>query len=524
MPDTEPAAARSAGSAAAGLMGRTLKGFAWASSGTGIQGILHVGVIAVLARLLTPLEFGTVGAGLVVIGIVSVIAEIGIGAAVVQRERLTASHLRTAFTLCVALGLGFTGLFWVVAPFIAGLLRIAEVTPVLRALTPMFIISSAGIVAESLLLRDLRFRQLAIVSAVSYGFGYGAVAMTLALAGWGVWALVAGHLMKTASHTVLVLTMQRGTLRFGYDREAFGDLLGYGIGMTLTRFFNSLATQGDNVVVARWLGADALGIYGRAYQLLIVPVTFLGSVMQRVAFPALASVQSDPTRLRNGFRSAVASIASTAIPSSVLLFFYADVIVDVLLGPGWEQVVAPLRILATGMLFRTGYKLGDALVRASGLVYRSASRQVLYAVMVVFGAWLGHFRGPPGVAAGVVAALAIHFFSMAQLSNGIASVRWAEWSRIQLPGAALGAVTAAVVGTVAALATGLGGMPRALEAVIGVVLSAAAAMLVIGLWPGVFVGPDGARVLRAMRTAVADRRSGIRARQTARAKSQLGSG
>jgi O-antigen/teichoic acid export membrane protein len=509
MSDTEAATTRAGRSVAAGLMGRTLGGFAWAFSGTGVQGILHVAVIAVLARILLPAEFGTVGASLVVIGIVSVVAEIGVGAAVVQRDKLTSSLLRTAFTLCVLLSLVFTVTFWVAAPSVAQLLRIPEVAPVLRALTPMFMLSGVAIVAESLLLRDLRFRQLAFISAASYGLGYGAVAMTLAFAGWGVWSLVAGHLMKTACHSALVLAVQRGTTRFGFDGQALRDLLRFGVGMTFTRLFNSMATQGDNVVVARWLGADALGIYGRAYQLLIVPVTFLGSVMQRVAFPALASVRTDPERLQNGFRSAVSSIASAAIPMSVILFWYADVVVDLLLGPRWEAVVVPLRILATGMLFRTGYKLSDSLVRAAGQVYRSAGRQLLYATLVITGAWVGQFWGAPGVAAGVVVAVSFHFFSMAQLSNSIADLRWSEWFRIQIPGVALGAVAGVVVGAVSVAAMILGGVPRVLEAGIGVGTAAAATILAVVAWPRVFVGPDGERVLRVARGAIA----GYRARR-----------
>ncbi|HEV8176828.1 MAG TPA: lipopolysaccharide biosynthesis protein, partial [Gemmatimonadales bacterium] len=368
----------------------------WTASGKAIRSGLQVLVLAVLARLVTPADFGVVNAALVFIGFSAIFAQVGLGPALIQRPVLEPRHLKTAFVASVYFGLLFGVVIWAIAPLVTEFFRMPPLEPVLKALAWTFPIRGLGIVSQSLMQREMRFRWLASREVASFAIGYGLVGSILALQGWGVWALVVANLAQTGVNTVMLLVGRRPPLGFWPERRAFQELVYFGGGFTAARIANYLAGQGDNLVVGRWLGPAALGLYGRAYQLMAVPAAAVGDVLDTVLFPAMASVQDDVQRVAVAYRKGVSLIALTILPASVLLFGLAPEVVDVLLGPRWTAVVAPLQILTIGMLFRTSYKMSDSICRATGAVYRRAWRQVVYAVLVLGGSWIGSHWGVTG--------------------------------------------------------------------------------------------------------------------------------
>jgi PST family polysaccharide transporter len=271
------------------------------------------------------------------------------------------------------------------------------------------------------------------------------------------------------------------------DRRTAAELLYFGSGFTLARIGNFLASQGDNLVVGRWLGAQALGLYGHAYQLMTAPAVMLGQVLDRVLFPTMALVQTEPKRLARAYRSGVSIISIFILPVSIVLAIVAPEAVGTLLGPGWEGVVPPLQILALGMMFRSSYKISDTIARATGAVYQRAWRQVAYACLVVGGSIVGQYWGLVGVAVGVLAAITINYLLMAHLSLSLTGMSWASFAAAHIPGIAL----AATVGTVT---SALAFVLRASSASSIILLGSVAlvsVILVCGLcwrFPAVFLG------------------------------------
>ena len=401
---------------ARGLTHSVLRGLLWAFVGTGGQGVLKIAVLMILARLLSPHEFGVVSAALVVVGLSAVFSQLGVGPAVVQRPGLTHDHLRAGFTLSVLLGAITAAALFSGAPLAAGFFRLPELVPVMRVLSAMFVVQGVSVVAESLLLRGLEFRRIAFIDLVAFGLGYGAVGVTLALLRFGVWALVGAQMAQTVLRMCLLLGSQRHPLVPLFQRRAMGDLLYFGGGHTAARIGNYTANQADNMVVGRWLGAVALGTYDRAYALMAAPAMFLGEMLDRVMFPAMVRVQDDRQRLATAYLRSVSITALTMLPASAVLLVLAPEVVAVVLGPRWGAVVAPFQVFACGLLLRTSYKTSDSLARATGSVYRRAWRQGAYAALVGVGAWIGHFWGLVGVALGVLLAIVVNFALMAQLS------------------------------------------------------------------------------------------------------------
>lgn len=393
-------------------------------SGIGIQVILKIGVLALLARMLSPVEFGLVGLAIVVVEFSKMLTHMGVGPAIVQRKDLEECHLTTGFTLSLLLGLGFAGILVLLAPLLADFFNMEGLAPVLRAISMIFLIDSLTLIGQALMQRNMKFRTIAAVELVSYAIGYGAVGVVLSYLGWGVWALVSAHLSQAVLQAVLVVCVQPFPKRPGFKLKAFKELIYFGGGFTLGRIANYLALQGDNLVIGRMLGAAALGIYGRAYQFMVMPATLFGNSLDRALFPAMAKVQEDKKKLGNAFLTGVGFIALLGIPLSVILFFLAPEIVMVLLGSKWTEVIVPFQILAFGMLFRMSYKISDTLVRATGAVYKRAWRQLIYATMVVLGSYIGQFWGLYGVACGVVFALITNFLMMAHLSIKLTGINW----------------------------------------------------------------------------------------------------
>lgn len=425
------------------LTERTFAGFLWMMTGSGLQIVLKIGVLAILARLVSPEEFGLVGIAVIVVEFSKMFAHMGVGPAIVQFKLLEHRHLATGFTLSVLMGISFAGLLILLAPLLADFFNMAALVPVLRVIAIIFLVDSFTLIGQALLQRNMQFKAIAAVDVTSYALGFGAVGVMLAYRGWGVWALVAAHVCQALLQAVFIALIQTYPKTPKFEQQAFKELMYFGGGMTLARVGNFVAVQGDNLVIGRMLGAAALGLYGRAYQLMVMPASLFGTALDKALFPAMAKVQDNKYLLGKAYLTGVSVIALLAIPLSVIIILLAPEIVMVLLGPAWDAVILPLQILACSLLFRMSYKMSDSLARATGAVYKRAWRQLLYAALVILGSYIGQFWGLWGVACGVAAALLTNFLLMAQLSMQLTGLRWADMLQVHWHGLLLGAVTGA---------------------------------------------------------------------------------
>lgn len=407
---------------------------AWMGSGTGAQALARAVVLLVLARLVTPEEFGIVAAALVVVNFSNVVAQLGIGQALIQRPTLTPEHVRTGFTLSVLTGVAFCIGLWFLAPPIATVaFAMPEVVPVLRMLAFTFLLNGPAVTAGALLQRELRFKQLALIETGSFVLGFAVVGTVLGALGFGVWALAIGTLGQTVLRSIALLAAYPHAVRPQLDASATRELLYMGSGFTLGRFFNFLALQGDYFVVGRWMGSIALGAYSRAYELMVTPATLFGRVVDVVLFPVLAKVQSDRKRLTLGFLRGLALIALVTMPIGAVSTLLAPELVLVLLGPPWREVIPPFQILALGMFARSSYKISESVIRATGAVFLRARLQTVYAGCVVGFALLGRPWGLTGVASGVLAAIVVNFVLMTDAAARYAGATRREVMKVHVP-------------------------------------------------------------------------------------------
>ena len=487
-----------------GLRHRAVAGMGWVAWGSGAIAALKVVVLILLTRLLTPADFGLVSAGLIVVSVSLNFSQLGLGPAVVQRSALEPRHLSTAFVASTTLGLLIAGAVWAAAPLIAQFFRMDHLVPVLRALGLLFPIAGIGTVPESLLQRDLRFRLLANRDVLAYGVGYGGVGVGLALLGWGVWALVAAQLTQAVLRTIILLRAAPAFLRARPTWASFLEPMEYGVGQSAARLGMITANQADNLVVGRWLGAVSLGEYSRAFQLVSVPATLLGDIVDKVLFPMMARVQDDPRRLATAYLEGTALLALVTLPVGVVAAVLAPDLVAVAFGSRWSGIVAPFQVLVLGITFRACHRVSDSLSRATGKVYRRAWRQGLYAGLVFLGALVGQQWGLTGVAVGVLCALSVNYVLMAQLSLELVEISWARFLLVQLPAVRLALVVGAatLAGTAGARSLGL---PPAAGLAMGSLAALGGAMLAAWGAPTLALGEHGLRTRDTLRALLVAR-------------------
>lgn len=480
-----------------GLTKRSISGVLWIGLSVGAEGLLQLVAVMVLTRMLAPGEFGLFAAALIVIGFSTIFSGLGVGPAIVQRPALEERHLRVGFTLSIILSLLVAGIVWASAALLSTFFRLEGLAPVVREASLIFVFQGAAMVAQAMAQRGLRFRWLAAVDASAFAVGFVIVGPVLAWLGFGARALIGALLTQHALRMMILLLGQPHPKRPRLDLLTISELVYFGGGFTMARVCNYLANQTDKLVVGRWLGAQALGLYMLAYQIVTAPAIMVGQVLDRVLFPAMALVQLEPARLARAYRTGIAVCCLVSLPIGLVVAVLASEIVTVLLGKQWSGAVAPLQILAFGILFRTSYKLSDSVARATGAVYARAWRQGAYALTIATLSLVGQRWGLQGVAVGVVVALILNFLAMAQLSLRLTGMSWGTFAKAHAPGAALAMTLGTIVWIIAAALRTMS-LPPIVVMTCAILAAAAGAALLWRHAPAVFLGPDGQSLLRTL--------------------------
>ncbi len=418
--------------------------------GSGIRFVAQFGIGIALARLLPPEDFGIVGMAYIVTGFAGVVSQLGLGPALIQREEITERHIRVCFTLSTLMGVLIAALCYAVANPVADFFHESRVAPVLRVLAWTFLFTGFGITSEALLRREMRFKTTVRIELVSSILGYGLVAVTLAVLGYGYWALVFGTLCQTAISAILSNLAARHSISLLIANQEVRDLFSFSAGMSLTSIANYFARQGDYFVVGRLMPAASLGYYTRAYNLMQLPLTFFGRAVGSVVFPAVSRVQNDQLRLGRAYLTAFSMSWAIALSMSVIICILAPEFVVCLYGSTWEPAAPLLSILSMFGCFRMTLNTTGEIVRACGFPLRLFACQIIYGVLVVAGSWFAAGQaGLPGVAWAVGVAILITWVTTTYFANLATNVSFRDVVRSiissSLPALTTGTILWAVV-------------------------------------------------------------------------------
>lgn len=406
------------------LSEKSRKGFLWLLLGTAGQNALQILSLLVLARILSPEEFGVVGVGTTVIAFLRIFSEIGVGPALVQKEFISLLDIKTANTLSLVLGVALAGLLYSLSESMAVFFEMPQLTTVLHAMAFMLPLVSYSVVGQSLLQRKFEFKKLSGATFISYFLAYGIVSIYMALHGYGLWSLIAAYWVQSVSFFILTVILCRDTLKIGFSLSSAHGMLNYGLGHSMARLCNYAAGQGDNLIIGKILGSGAVGLYGRAYQIMCMPAILFGSVIDKVFFPLMAKLRNNKADLEKLYLSSIYFSLLIFVYLSGYVFIFSEQITYILFGSGWSNVASLIEIMAIGLYFRIGYKFSDCLTLVMGNMYARASIQFLYALSVLSFVMIGSHWGLTGAAIGVVSAIILNYLMTMLLVWKILRFKW----------------------------------------------------------------------------------------------------
>lgn len=375
------------------LKAKTIHSIKWSFAGTAGISILQFGITIVLARLLEPKDYGLLALATLFINLGFRFSRMGLGPALIQREVIDDTDIRASYTLAMAMGIVFGLVIFFAAPLAAVFFNSSDVTAVIRVMAFSFLFQGFSLTPESLLMRNLNYKALARIEVLAFLIGNGAVAITCAVLGFGVWSLVTGMLTAQALKTSMFFLTVRHSLRPVFEMDAYRRTLSLGARFSVVRFLDFLYCNMNTVFIGFVFGQRLTGLYDRAYALGRFPIHTVTTSTNRVMFPAMSRLQDREEERNELFLVSflVQGILCVSFASAIAVA--SREIVLVVLGEKWSDAIIPLQFMAlfscvaylVSGLTSPLESSGHLLFRFRGRVYGFAVAIAVYSVAVGYG-------------------------------------------------------------------------------------------------------------------------------------------
>lgn len=376
--------------------------------GQGGRMVLQVASVAVLARLLSPADYGLLAMVTVIVGIGEIFRDFGLSSAAIQAPELSRAQRTNLFWINTGIGALLATLVAAGAGLIAALYQQPELADVARVLSVTFLLNGLATQYRADLVRGLQFGKVAAADLAAPFVALGTAVVT-ALAGWGYWALVAQSIVQALVLLVGYGVGARWLPGLPSRRAPMRGLLTFGWKLVGTQLIGYASNNADSFIIGLRFGPVPLGYYNRAFRLLMTPLVQLRAPTTTIALPVLAKLQDDPERFGEYVRRGQQALGYTLVAGLGLIAAAAEPVTAIFLGPQWSSVAPILRLLALAGMFQTlayvGYWVYLARNLAGDLLRFTMVTATLRVVCVVVGSqW-----GIVGVAAGYATTAALEW-------------------------------------------------------------------------------------------------------------------
>lgn len=377
---------------------RTARGGVVTIVSHGLKFALSIVATAVLARLLTPHDYGLIGMVAVFTGFVAMFKDLGLSLATVQRPEITDEQISTLFWVNVTISGAITALMVVLAPLIGWFYSEPRLVLITIVTATGFLFGGLAVQHEALLKRQMRFYALSVIAFASMMIGY-IVGIILAWRGASYWSLVFSQLALLASNTLGVWITCRW--RPGRPRRNSGvrSMLSFGGNIMGYSLINYISKNCDNLVVGRAFGPQLLGLYAKAVQLLTLPTDQINEPISTVTIPALSRLADSPERYRQAYLRIMEKVILVTMPAVMLMLATADWLVLIILGPQWVESASIFVYLGIAGLFQPVFATGGWLLVSQGRVRDMLRWSLINAPISVLSILAGVPWGVTGVAA-----------------------------------------------------------------------------------------------------------------------------
>lgn len=347
------------------LKKKTVKGVVWTSLNQFLNMGLGFVIGVILARLLSPSDYGL----LAMIGVFNAIAfaflDSGFGSALVRKPNLTEDDTTTAFYFNLMAGVILFGVLWLIAPWVAAFYDKPILTPLVRAEGSLLIVSAFKIVQNTQLSRALNFKAKTIIRVVA-SIGGGITGIIGAYSGLGVWALVAMHIADSLIGLVLLWIISPWRPRGKWSKASFRYLWGYGSKLLASGLLNTVYANIYPIVIGKFYSAADLGQYTRATGYAAIPSHSLTGVIQQVTFPVLSQIQEDDVRLGNSYRRMLRFTVFIVFPIMIGMAVLAHPLVITLVTDKWAQCVPYLQVICFSSMWYPVHAINLNLLQVKG--------------------------------------------------------------------------------------------------------------------------------------------------------------
>jgi O-antigen/teichoic acid export membrane protein len=379
------------------LKDKALSGIYWNGLAQFVQEGLGLLTTLILARLLSPDAFGLLAMVAVFVGFISIFQNLGLGSSIVQEQEFGQENLSSIFWLNLLFSLFLFLLTLLIAPLISSFYGEPSIRSLMMVLAIKFPLGSVGMVHGALLAKQMMFKKLALIKNVSVAMG-SAVGIAFALTGFGVWALVWQALAHSLANAILYWIMVPWSPKCVLSYKKIKKHLDFGLNLQAGTILNYCARNADDLIVGRFVGAGALGIYQMAYRLMLWPLQKVSRVVGEVMFPALSSIQNDKELVKRIFIKATRSIALVTFPMVLGIWVTAPTIIHVLLGEKWAGVIPIFQVLCILGLFQSIATNTGWIFLSQGKADIRLKLQIVFSTLFIISFLLGVRWGAMGVA------------------------------------------------------------------------------------------------------------------------------
>lgn len=349
------------------LKNQAIKGAKWTSISTVVVTLLQLVQLTILSRILDPSAFGLMAMVTVIVGLAQAFSDMGISNALIQKQEVSKKQLSSLYWVNIGSGWLVFLLILLAKPLIISFFQKPELDSMINLISCIFLIIPIGQQFQALLQKELQFNKLAIITVSSTILGT-IVAVATALQGLGVYSLVWGQIANALVQTVAFVVI--GTKNFKPSLHfAKGDLhgfLSFGLFQMGDRLITYLNQNLDYIIIGRFLGAEALGYYTLAYNLVVLPVTKINPIINRVAFPVFSKIQNELDKLKKGYLQVLSLLSLINFPLYFGLFVTAPLFIPIFYGERWLPSVVLTQVLCGVGFFRSIANPVGSLVMAKG--------------------------------------------------------------------------------------------------------------------------------------------------------------
>lgn len=373
------------------LKNRTIKGTLWSAADAFLgQGVTFI-VGIILARLLTPEEYGLIGICTIFTVVLSGIVDSGFSNALIRKKEVSEDDYNTMFITNMVMSiLLYVMLFWG-APLLASFFKRLELIKILRVMGVLLILQALSITQVTILTKRIDFKTKTKASLISASIS-GIIGITMAYSGFGVWSLVGQQLSKQFLYSVSLWGLNKWWPKMKFSKGSFHYMWGFGWKIMLSGLLNNIWSQMTQLVVAKYYSPSSLGQYTRSKEYAHLLSQNLTSIIQRVTYPVLSEVQDEKERMVAAYRKA---IKITMFVTAVLMVFMgavAEPLVYCLIGPQWHEAATYLPLICITMSLYPLHAINLNMLQVQGrsdiYLYLEVIKKIIYLLPIACGVFI----------------------------------------------------------------------------------------------------------------------------------------